>query len=75
MDMQSAVELPNFVNLNGSTELEKGTPLVALKPELKKLGHQVRVRNMVSGLHGIRITKEGIEGGSDPRREGIAVGD
>lgn len=75
MNIQSAVELPNFVNRNGSTEIENGTPLATLKPELEKLGHQVHVRDMVSGLHGIHITKDGIEGGADPRREGMAVGD
>jgi gamma-glutamyltranspeptidase/glutathione hydrolase len=30
---------------------------------------------MTSGLHGIVVTKGGLEGGADPRREGVALGD
>ena len=75
MNIQSAFELPHFVNLNSYTDIEKGTPLVELKPALEQRGHQVRIRSMVSGLHGIAITKEGLEGGVDPRREGLPIGD
>ena len=75
MNIQSAVELPHFVNLNSFTDLEKGTPLVTLKSALEQLGHRVRVRSMGSGLHAIRITNEGLEGGADPRREGLSIGD
>ena len=31
--------------------------------------------SLTCGLHGIVITAEGLEGGADPRREGVAVGD
>ena len=75
MNIQSAVELPHFVNLNSFTDIEKGTPLVSLKSALEQLGHRVRVRSMNSGLHAIRITNEGLEGGADPRREGLSIGD
>ena len=75
MNIQSAFELPHFVNLNSYTDIEQGTPLVKLKPALEQRGHQVRIRSMVSGLHGIAITKEGLEGGVDPRREGLPIGD
>ena len=75
MNIQSAFELPHFVNLNSYTDIEQGTPLVELKPALEQRGHQVRIRSMVSGLHGIGITKEGLEGGVDPRREGLPIGD
>ena len=75
MTMQDAIALPNFLNKNRKTELEKGTALEALAPALRKLGHQIRSRRKTSGLHGIRVRPGGYEGGADPRREGIARGD
>ncbi len=75
MDIQQAINLPHFVNRNGKTDLEKGTALEALAPELKALGHDVTVRDLTSGLHGIKITDGQITGGADPRREGVALGD
>ena len=50
-------------------------PLTALVPGLEALGHEVRVRALTSGLHGIAVTPQGLVGGADPRREGVALGD
>jgi gamma-glutamyltranspeptidase/glutathione hydrolase len=75
LDPQAAVSLPHAVNRNGKTDLEKGTPVVAHKAALEALGHQVDIRIMTSGLHAIKVTSEGLEGGADPRREGVALGD
>ena len=75
MTMQDAIALPNFLNKNRKTELEKGTTLEAIAPALRKLGHQIRIRRKTSGLHGIRVRRGGYEGGADPRREGSARGD
>ena len=75
MDIQAAIELPHFVNRNGATDLEKGTAAEALKAGLESLGHEVRIRPMTSGLHGIMATVGGLTGGADPRREGVALGD
>lgn len=73
MDMQSAISLPRHVNRNGPLLLEAGTPLEAIKTELEDKGHTVVVRPINSGLHGIRITDDGYDGGADPRREGLAL--
>ena len=75
MDIQAAIELPHFVNRNGATDLEKGTHAEALEAGLQSLGHRVRIRPMTSGLHGIMTADGGLQGGSDPRREGVALGD
>ncbi len=74
LDAQAALSLPRHVNRNGATELEAGTSLERLAPALEALGHEVRIGPMVSGLHAVRRVGGGLEGGADPRREGIALG-
>lgn len=73
--MPDAVALPHHVNTNGATVLETGTVLESMAPQLTALGHQVRSDDQPSGLNGIRRVPGGYEGGSDPRRDGVALGD
>jgi len=75
MSMDAAIDSPHFVNRNGDTNLEQGTALESLKPELEAMGHTVSIRPLVSGLHGIRRVGDGLDGGADRRREGVAIGD
>lgn len=75
MDPQQAVSLSHVANLNGATELEENTEAAGLELALSARGHQVKVRDMNSGLHAILITSEGLIGAADPRREGLAAGD
>jgi gamma-glutamyltranspeptidase/glutathione hydrolase len=75
LDIQAAIELPNFGSRGGAAELEKGTAAEALKPALEAMGHKVAVVPFTSGLHGIAPTPSGLRGGADPRREGVALGD
>jgi len=75
LDPAAAAALPNFLNRNGAIELEAGTPLVGVAPDLAALGQDVRFSEMTSGLNSIRATPEGLVGGGDPRRESSAVGD
>ena len=75
MDIQSAIAAPRMGSRNGPTELERGTALEHLAPELERMGHSIRIRAEASGLHGIMRTKDGWAGGADPRREGAALGD
>lgn len=74
-DVQAAIAAPNFADRNGPTELEANTPIVALEDPLKRMGHEVEVHPLPGGIQGIVIRANGLEGGADPRREGIAVGD
>ena len=75
LDIQQAIDLPNFANRNGPTEIEAGTALEAIVPALKALGHDVKPVELESGLQGIMVTPGGLAGGADPRREGVALGD
>jgi gamma-glutamyltranspeptidase/glutathione hydrolase len=76
MNVQQVIDMPHFINRNRrDTEIEKGSSLEALVPALEARGHKIDVHRMTSGLHGIAITKFGLEGGADPRREGVALGD
>jgi gamma-glutamyltranspeptidase/glutathione hydrolase len=70
MDVQTAIELPNFGNRNGPTVLEEGALVAALKAR----GHEIQLAPLRSGLHAIERVPDGWRGGADPRREGIAAG-
>jgi len=75
MSMQEALDQPHFLNRNGSTELEAGSDLAAIAPALVGRGHQVRNTVMNSGTHGIMIRDGVMDGGADPRREGVVLSD
>jgi gamma-glutamyltranspeptidase/glutathione hydrolase len=75
LDLQAAIDLPNHANRNGPTELEQGTSVAAVADGLAALGHRVGIGPLESGLHGLRVTAGGIEGGADRRREGVVLGD
>jgi gamma-glutamyltranspeptidase / glutathione hydrolase len=74
-DMEAAIDLPNAGNRNGATEVEAGPSAEALAAALIALGHKVQITDRPSGLTGIRVTRRGLEGAADSRREGAAFGD
>jgi gamma-glutamyltranspeptidase/glutathione hydrolase len=74
MNIQEAIDLPNLGSRNSFTELEKNTSLHGLAMDLRRMGHEVREVDFPSGLQGIMLTPDGLEGGSDPRREGVSAG-
>lgn len=74
MDPQAAVDMPHVVNRNGSTDLEENTTATDYTQDLEKLGHEIKVRGLTSGLHAILIEDGTLTGGADSRREGIAAG-
>jgi gamma-glutamyltranspeptidase/glutathione hydrolase len=74
MDVQAAIDMPHAVNRFGTYDLEEGTAATELEGPLTALGYEVNIRGLNSGLHAIQITDEGLVGGADPRREGIAIG-
>ncbi len=74
MDIQSAIALPHFGARTKHAELEKDTAAERFRDALQAKGHSVKVRHLTSGLHGIEVTKHGLTGGADPRREGMVMG-
>jgi gamma-glutamyltranspeptidase/glutathione hydrolase len=74
LDLQHAIDLPNFGSRNGETEIEKGRGIESLKPQLEALGHEVSVVELNSGVHAIWRSGNGWTGAADPRREGMAAG-
>lgn len=75
MDVQQAVAMPHGVNRFGTFDLEAGTPMADMAGPLAEMGFNTDVRDLNSGLHAIAIGAEGLQGGADPRREGIALGE
>ncbi|MEO0618121.1 MAG: gamma-glutamyltransferase [Pseudomonadota bacterium] len=75
LDAQQAADLVNFGSRNGPFEVEASPAGEKLAAMMKDRGHAITTTDMTSGLHIIRVTPDGLEGGADPRREGVARGD
>ncbi len=75
MDVQQAINLANMGSRNKQTELERGSVLEKLQPDLQRMGHRVTIMPFPSGVQAIMLDQQGITGGADPRREGNASGD
>nr|WP_320136304.1 gamma-glutamyltransferase [uncultured Amphritea sp.] len=76
LSLQEAFNSPHVVNRNGVTELEAGTFAETLAAPLQALGHQTKVKDQNSGLHGFFRQPDGSwRSAVDPRREGTAMGD
>ena len=75
LSMPGVAAAARHVNLNGPTLIERGSALEKFTPALTAMGHRVRTIPFDSGVNGIRRVNGGYEGGADPRREGVALGD
>ncbi|MEX2408594.1 MAG: gamma-glutamyltransferase, partial [Rhodovibrionaceae bacterium] len=73
LDIQAAIDLPNAVTRSGPTDLEEDTAARALARPLEALGHETKLRELTSGLHGIEAKAGTLHGGADPRREGVVL--
>lgn len=77
LDPQEAAALMNFGSRGGPVEIEIDHPGAiwhALK--LKPFGHRIAAHQLTSGTHVILFRPDGtLQGGADPRREGVARGD
>ncbi|MCY9820440.1 gamma-glutamyltransferase [Aeromonas media] len=75
LNLQQAINLPNFGSRNGPTELEQGRTPEAVIQGLKARGHEIVLSEQTSGLQGVQRNASGWFGAADPRREGVARGD
>ena len=74
LNIQEAIDYPNIGSRNQETELEKGSHVERFANELQYRGHPLLIREMNSGTQGIFINRDGLWGGVDGRREGVAIG-
>ncbi len=77
--LQEAFDRPHIVKRFGSLDLEPGAETDTLAKQLKSLGHEVKLRDLNSGLHGVSIhylDDGSVEyiGAADKRREGKVLG-
>ena len=75
LNVQQAIDLPNFGSLNGPTVLELHRFAPAQVQALRMHGAEVREQVLTSGLQAIEAMPDGWFGGADPRREGVVVGE
>jgi gamma-glutamyltranspeptidase / glutathione hydrolase len=75
LDVQRAIDLPNFGSLNGPTILEPNRFPPATVQALRAMGHEVVQNPFPGGIQAIQRTRGGWFGGADPRRDGIVMGD
>ena len=74
MTVQEIVSMPHLINRFGTYDLEKNTRAEMMGQQLSIVGFNVKIKRLNSGLHAIAIYENRLEGGADPRREGLAYG-
>ena len=75
MDIQTALDAPRSFFENGSLRIERGYDENIVQ-KLSNLGHNIDQKiGPIGGAQAIRINKNGVlEGASDPRKDGSAIG-
>ncbi|MDC3141326.1 gamma-glutamyltransferase [Alphaproteobacteria bacterium] len=70
---QEAASVAHGINKFGTYYIEKDTYMGKLLPSLEAMNYKVKLRSFSSGLNVVHIDDK-LYGGSDHRREGIAIG-
>jgi len=74
MTMQEAVSAPRFSSTSNAIDISNRIPR-AVQRQLEQAGYEV-IRNpynyTIAWVHAVRITENGLEGGADPGRDGMA---
>ena len=69
MDVDDALAMPNLLDRGNGLESE-----IELSNDLNAKGHDVKIKDLNSGLTAIHIKDGAMVGAADPRREGVAMG-
>jgi gamma-glutamyltranspeptidase/glutathione hydrolase len=73
LTMQQAIDLPNLTARTPQVRTEVPRMAPGLVDALKARGWELQPTTLeASGLHGVRVTATGLDGGADSRREGAA---
>jgi len=75
MDAQTAIDGPRSFSDTGVLKVERGYS-DTVRAELQSMGHNVEIpHGPIGGAQAIRIDESGyLEGASDPRKDGCALG-
>ena len=73
-NIEAAISSGNLCNRGTVSEIESGSAFLEMKVLLEEMGHDVKVSDMNSGLHGIIQVEGKLVGAADPRREGYVSG-
>jgi gamma-glutamyltranspeptidase/glutathione hydrolase len=75
LPVQEAINLSNATARGSPVNFEEARMPASVLSELRARGWRFRDTSRLeeSGLHAIRVTDHGLEGGADPRREGVVV--
>ena len=75
LNAQQAAALRNFGSQGGPFLIESSLPIFWSAYELTSYGQAVSAATMTSGINTIARRGGILEGGADPRRQGVALGD
>ena len=73
-NLKSVLKTPHICSRDNTTEVEDNNEVNELALYLKGIGHSVKRKKMTSGLNIIWKRNNLWVGASDPRREGVALG-
>ncbi|MFY8018977.1 MAG: gamma-glutamyltransferase, partial [Inhella sp.] len=72
---QAAIDLPNVVQFGTVAAFEKARFSPEVLDALRAKGHRVQELELTSGVQAVQLTRSGLLGGADPRREGSVAGE